>query len=231
MNRSVAGASAGGDATYLHVGIYSANGAATADADARTAGLSNRAVRPLARHFVEVDESGARVQGKSDSGASAVQSLAERLLLVKVGGGQMDGAPANLDLYRHQQTFGTETLWTGDRPRRYLMATWWSLRSGAEVDFDAWFEQEHAPMLLRVPGRTSIIRYELECGTGPAHFAVHELESLSVFGHPLERAAASTPWRARATEGRLAFVRRCYELDTKIGGDAAISDGSNESVH
>jgi hypothetical protein len=232
VNSLVTGASAGRELTSLYVGVYSGKGAATADADAWTAGFFNRGLSWLARRFVEVDETGARVQGTLDSEARSAQSGAERLLLVQADGGQVGEAPpATLDLYRHRRTFGNSTLWTEEAPRRYVMATWWSLRSGAEVDFEAWFEQEHAPMLLHVPGRTSIIRYELAGGSGPTHFAVHELESLSVLGHPLERAAASTPWRARATEGRLDFVRRCYELDTSLGGDADISDGSDESVH
>ena len=99
----------------------------------------------------------------------------------------------------------------------YVMATWWSVTDDGREQFDEWYEQEHVPLLLRVPGRRGITRYALVEGDGPRHFATHELDSLEVLSHPLERAAAGTPWRERATAARRDFERRLYRRSDLAG--------------
>jgi hypothetical protein len=44
------------------------------------------------------------------------------------------------------------------------------------------------------------------------YFALHDVESLSVFDHPLSAAASRTPWRQRATVHRRDFTTRLYRL-------------------
>lgn len=115
-----------------------------------------------------------------------------------------------------RRVYGRRQAWSNDgrdRPElgsSYLLATWWSLQDDGRAQFDEWYEQEHVPLLLRVPGRSSITRYALLAGDGQDHFALHELVGPEVLDHPLERQAAATPWRERAIVGRRDFERRLY---------------------
>lgn len=78
-------------------------------------------------------------------------------------------------------------------------------------DMTAWYEQEHVPMLLEVPGWRRIRRYRLIGGSeplGPDFLSLHELAGASVLEEPGYRAAVSTPWRNRIVSGALRRERR-----------------------
>jgi hypothetical protein len=80
-------------------------------------------------------------------------------------------------------------------------------------DMTAWYEQEHIPMLLAVPGWRRIRRYRL-VGPGPlddasaGFLSLHELAGPEVLEEPAYRAAVSTPWRDRIVSGALSRERR-----------------------
>jgi hypothetical protein len=74
-------------------------------------------------------------------------------------------------------------------------------------DMTAWYEQEHIPMLLAVPGWRRIRRYQL-IGPGAGFLSLHELAGPSVLEEPGYRAAVSTPWRDRIVSGALSRERR-----------------------
>jgi hypothetical protein len=84
-------------------------------------------------------------------------------------------------------------------------------------DMTAWYEQEHIPMLLAVPGWRRIRRYRL---TGPApldgpglgFLSLHELAAPEVLSEPGYRAAVSTPWRDRIVSAALHRERRVLGL-------------------
>ena len=80
-------------------------------------------------------------------------------------------------------------------------------------DMIAWYEQEHIPMLLDVPGWRRIRRYRLIGpasldGPGVGFLSLHELAGPSVLSEPGYRAAVSTPWRDRIVSGALSRERR-----------------------
>lgn len=85
--------------------------------------------------------------------------------------------------------------WTEDAP--YQMTVSLQPPDGAESDLVAWYREEHAPMLLDVPGWRRVRLFEQVEGSGPRFTAVHELESPAVFDTDAYRAATSTPWRNR----------------------------------
>jgi hypothetical protein len=80
-------------------------------------------------------------------------------------------------------------------------------------DMTAWYEQEHIPMLLEVPGWRRIRRYRL---IGPAplsepcpsFLSLHELAGPSVLEDPGYRATLSTPWRDWIVSGAVRRERR-----------------------
>lgn len=80
-------------------------------------------------------------------------------------------------------------------------------------DMTAWYEQEHIPMLLAVPGWRRIRRYQLIGpapldGPGASFLSLHELAGPAVLSEPGYRAAVSTPWRDRIVSGALGRERR-----------------------
>lgn len=70
------------------------------------------------------------------------------------------------------------------------------------AEFDAWYEDEHVPMLMRAPGWLRVRRYEVRPGCdGPpwTHIALHELRDASVMDAPERAAARDTPGRKALT--------------------------------
>ena len=82
-----------------------------------------------------------------------------------------------------------------------------SVPEGSEDDLDAWYTEEHIPMLLKVPGWRRIRRFRLTRALdapgpeGPAFLSVHELAGPEVLEDPGFLAAISTPWRDRGGLG------------------------------
>jgi len=66
-------------------------------------------------------------------------------------------------------------------------------------EFDAWYEDEHVPLLMRVPGWLRVRRYVVRPGSaGPpwTHLALHELRDAAALDAPEREAARATPRRA-----------------------------------
>lgn len=98
-------------------------------------------------------------------------------------------------------------------PAPVILAVANSVPPQMEADMTAWYEQEHIPMLLDVPGWQRIRRYRLIGpapldGPGVGFLSLHELAGPSVLSEPGYRAAVSTPWRNRIVAGALSRERR-----------------------
>lgn len=86
----------------------------------------------------------------------------------------------------------------------------------AGTDFDAWYDQEHVPLLMQAPGWLRVRRYRVRPGfDGPVwtHLALHEIADISAMSSPEREVARSTEWRARlaqnpwfAASGRWLYV-------------------------
>jgi hypothetical protein len=76
--------------------------------------------------------------------------------------------------------------------------------ANATRDFDSWYQEEHIPLLSRVPGWIASRRFEVvkatDESTCPRFLAIHEWESLSAFDTEEFRQATSTPWRSRVID-------------------------------
>jgi hypothetical protein len=100
-----------------------------------------------------------------------------------------------------------------DGPAPVLLCVALSVPAGAEDDLQAWYTDEHIPMLLEVPGWQRIRRFRLVRGMdGPApeFLSVHELAGPQVLEEPGYRAAISTPWRDRIVASALGRERRVF---------------------
>ena len=79
-------------------------------------------------------------------------------------------------------------------------------------EFNKWYNEEHLPELLSVPGILSAARYEAVKG-GPQYLACYELESVAVMQTP---AFTNRPRTAVGTESLA--VRDWEEFDTHCRG-------------
>ena len=82
----------------------------------------------------------------------------------------------------------------------------------AVADMEAWYVEEHIPMLLAVPGWRRSRRYRLAAGDGPTYLSLHEIDSQAAFDSPEYKAAVSTPWRDRIVGSAIGREKRVFEL-------------------
>ena len=106
---------------------------------------------------------------------------------------------------------------TGQAPP-VLMAVSMSVPEPAEADMEAWYVEEHIPMLLAVPGWRRSRRYVLASGDGPKYLSLHEIDSQAAFDRPEYKAATSTPWRDRIVSTAIGREKRVFELHKAFGG-------------
>jgi hypothetical protein len=66
-----------------------------------------------------------------------------------------------------------------------------------QEEFDAWYREEHVPMLMAHPSWLRCRRYRVagDKQTTPTRIALHDLADLSVLESPERAAAAETKWR------------------------------------
>jgi hypothetical protein len=81
-----------------------------------------------------------------------------------------------------------------------------------------WYDNEHIPMLLAVPGWRRSRRYVRTSGDGPKFLSLHEIDSPAAFDQPEYKAAISTRWRNRVVESAVGRERRVFELHKSFGG-------------
>lgn len=81
-----------------------------------------------------------------------------------------------------------------------LMVVAFNIPTASLPDVEAWYSEEHIPMLSAANGWLRARRYEaIEQQGGPVYnsLALHELRDESVLDSPERKAARSIPWRAK----------------------------------
>jgi hypothetical protein len=102
-------------------------------------------------------------------------------------------------------------------PPPVVMAVSMSVTPAVEPDLAAYYEQEHYPLLLAVPGWRRARRYVLTSGTGPKYLSLHEIDSQAAFDEPGYKTATSTPWRNRIVGSALGREKRVFGLHKSFG--------------
>lgn len=105
----------------------------------------------------------------------------------------------------------------GSGPAPVLMAVTMSVPDEAVSDMEAYYEQEHYPMLLAVPGWRRARRFTLVSGTAPRYLSLHEIESEAAFSDPGFKAAVSTPWYKRVVGMSTGRQKRVFALHKAFG--------------
>jgi hypothetical protein len=83
-----------------------------------------------------------------------------------------------------------------------LYSVFFSVPDEKEDDFNAWYTEEHVPMLLKCGDWLMCRRFLIEDGEPQpwTHLALHYLNDMSAFDSPERDAARATDWFARLSE-------------------------------
>jgi hypothetical protein len=96
-----------------------------------------------------------------------------------------------------------------------LLMVWCDVPAEKEGEFNRWYNEEHLPERLAIPGFLSAARYEAVKG-GPKHLAYYELESAAVLQSAAYRKVQDnpTPWTLRSGPAAVAttFIRNVYTM-------------------
>jgi hypothetical protein len=115
------------------------------------------------------------------------------------GSGHADAAPGESSGDRDEAQLHTavgDARAPYDAPGLFLVTSW--VPPGDEAEFDDWFDTEHVPLLLRVPGWRAVRRYRVIRSTrGATHLALHYLDGAEVLKSPGRTSAAQTAWTQR----------------------------------
>jgi antibiotic biosynthesis monooxygenase (ABM) superfamily enzyme len=106
-----------------------------------------------------------------------------------------------------------------------------SVEPAWEEEFNRWYDEEHLPNLLRVPGYLSAQRYVAVEGD-PAYLAFYEIDSIDAHRGEAHERAVTTPWTARIQPhrtGQLTFYEQVFPdqglLPGPAGGDSSAVAG------
>ena len=80
-----------------------------------------------------------------------------------------------------------------------------------EEEFNRWYDQEHIPNLLAVPGIIWAKR-GVNTGKGPKYIAVYEHENIDIQHTEAFRKAVDTDWTRKLRPHFLKMEREVYEL-------------------
>jgi hypothetical protein len=80
-----------------------------------------------------------------------------------------------------------------------------------EEEFNRWYNEEHIPALLKVPG-VLWARRAINTGKGPKYIALYEHENMDVQQSEAYRKAVQTEWTRRIQAHLLRREREIYEL-------------------
>ena len=96
-----------------------------------------------------------------------------------------------------------------------LLMVWADVPADKEQEFNRWYDEEHLPERMAIPGFLSGARYEAVKG-GPKYLACYELESVAVLESPAYKKvqANPTPWTKRIRPQAIGtpFIRNVYTM-------------------
>lgn len=98
-----------------------------------------------------------------------------------------------------------------------LYAVWFDVPAERLADFDAWYEQDHVPLLLTCPEWRCVRRFNITDG-GPGKYnrlALHYLDNESALESPARAKARNTPWRDKISAEP--WFKGTYNIFTKEG--------------
>lgn len=113
---------------------------------------------------------------------------------------RMLGAVSGFTRYTCRELSDTGAPADGAAAPGRLFAVAFSVPEADEAEFDAWYTEEHVPLLMAADGWLRVRRYRVLPGhDGPpwTHLALHELRDAAVLDAPERERARTTEWRDR----------------------------------
>ena len=114
-----------------------------------------------------------------------------------------------------------------DKKGTGLMMVWVDVPSEREEEFNHWYNEEHLPELLAVPGVLNAARYEAVM-SGPKHLACYELESPSVVETTAFTRRTPTEWAQKIGPRVIGsnLINNVYQMihPTDLNPDISSSD-------
>ena len=94
-----------------------------------------------------------------------------------------------------------------------LLAVWTDVPADKEDDFNQWYNEEHIPELLSIPGILNAARYEA-VKSGPKYLACYELEDVAVLDSYAFNHRSFTDWAKRASPVVIGqnFIKNGYRM-------------------
>ncbi len=96
-----------------------------------------------------------------------------------------------------------------------LLMVWADVPADKEEEFNRWYNEEHLPERMAIPGFLGGARYEAVKG-GPKHLACYELESAAVMESPAYKKVQGnpTPWTKKIGPQAIGtpFIRNIYTM-------------------
>ena len=86
-----------------------------------------------------------------------------------------------------------------DQSARALFLACGDVPAAHEEEFNRWYDIEHLPLLLQVPGVLGARRFRASTGS-PRYIALYDLTGADVPDHPAWRSAVNTEWTRRIDE-------------------------------
>ena len=109
-----------------------------------------------------------------------------------------------------------------------LLMVWADVPAEKEDEFNRWYDEEHLPERMAIPGFLGGARYRAVKG-GPKHLACYELESATVLESPAYKKvqANPTPWTQKIGPQAIGrpFIRNVYSMIHPAGVTPAIAAG------
>src|SRR5260370_27336046 len=110
----------------------------------------------------------------------------------------------------------------------WLLMVWADVPADKEEEFNRWYNEEHLPERMAIPGFLGGARYEAVKG-GPKHVACYELESAAVMASPAYKKVQTNPTPRPKKIGPQAigtpFIRNNYTMMYPKALTAAIAAG------
>ena len=102
-----------------------------------------------------------------------------------------------------------------------LYAVWFSVPAASAADLEAWYREEHIPLLMEEPRWRGAVSYRIAAGDPPhlTHLTLHHLESAEALKSPARQRARETSWRERLSQEP--WFKGLYILYERIGGSTA----------
>jgi hypothetical protein len=128
-------------------------------------------------------------------------STDEDLLWIEARGREETGGPiSNLsfmggEIFTFDLAHDVGVTLASPTPWLYLVHT--DIPADIIDDYNAWYDQEHLPRLVRVPGVERARRYVADPGLSPRYLTAYDLSIKDAFESPEGLKARKTPWTER----------------------------------